>query len=196
MQIKSGQAQVLSSNNLRVQFIGMSAADAALLAPGQAFKFQGESLLFFTIASVISSVPATAEVELTSAYNGAVPDDTPTNYLISRDFTPNHALFELSPGDVDIRDLITQSFRIIDALLGGGGGGGLTASGTATVTAGAVTKTVTGTFPAGGTYKVFVTPHWNTTVWVQPASKATGQFILNFGTPAPTGDSAVDWGVV
>jgi len=40
-------------------------------------------------------------------------------------------------------------------------------------------------------YAVYVTPQWNTSVWVTGKTK-TG-FTINFGTAAPTGGSALDW---
>ena len=38
---------------------------------------------------------------------------------------------------------------------------------------------------------VYVTPQWNTTVWI--TGKTTTGFTINFGTAAPTGGSALDW---
>ena len=40
-------------------------------------------------------------------------------------------------------------------------------------------------------YAVYVTPQWNTSVWV--TNKTTTGFTINFGTAAPTGGSYVDW---
>ena len=40
-------------------------------------------------------------------------------------------------------------------------------------------------------YAVYVTPQWNTSVWV--TGKTTTGFTINFGTAAPTGGSYVDW---
>ncbi|MEM3618233.1 MAG: hypothetical protein QXK47_04065 [Candidatus Bathyarchaeia archaeon] len=40
-------------------------------------------------------------------------------------------------------------------------------------------------------YLVFVTPQWNTTVWI--TDKKTTGFTINFGTAAPAGGSALDW---
>lgn len=198
MQIKSpenGMAKVLASNHRRVQFQSMTAAAAALLATGQAFKFAGETSLFFTISSVISvSAP---EVELSVDYNGAVPFDTLANYQVWRDRTPNFDLFEFGPGDADIRDGLTENFRIIDSEMGGGGGGGggFDKFGISSVTADAVTKTVTppsGSFPSGS-YKVWITPNWNTTFFY--SGRTTSQFVVTFGTPAPA-SAEITWGVL
>jgi hypothetical protein len=117
-QIRTGQAKVLSSNLRRVEFSSaMTLEDAARLESGQAFKFQGETLLFFTVASVISVVPPVV-IELVSNYNGSKPLDVFANYQVWTDFTPSLGLFELGPGDVDIRDAFTQNMRILDAVLG------------------------------------------------------------------------------
>jgi len=40
-------------------------------------------------------------------------------------------------------------------------------------------------------YAVYVTPQWNTSVWI--TGKSTTGFTINFGTAAPTGGSALDW---
>jgi len=40
-------------------------------------------------------------------------------------------------------------------------------------------------------YGVLVTPAWNTNCWV--TGKTTTDFTVNFGTPAPTGGSYIDW---
>ena len=40
-------------------------------------------------------------------------------------------------------------------------------------------------------YAVYVTPQWNTSVWI--TGKTTTGFTINFGTAAPTGGSALDW---
>jgi len=60
------------------------------------------------------------------------------------------------------------------------------------VAAGATSLAVTlsGALPSTN-YAVYVTPQWNTSVWVT-GKTATG-FTINFGTAAPTGGSYVDW---
>jgi hypothetical protein len=193
MQIKSGTAKVLSANHRRVQVSGMTAADAALLATPLQFQFQGETGLYFTVASVISVV--SPEVELTADYNGANPFDGFFAYELWRDFTPTRGLRLFGANDSDLRDGLNYNSSIIDPLLGGGGGSGLFASGVASVTTDAVSKTVTGTFPAGGAYVVLVTPNWLTSYRVRPGSKSTTQFIVDFGVPAPA-SADLSWGVV
>lgn len=194
MQIRSGQAKVTAADHRIVELVGISLSDAALLAAGQAFQFAGESLLHYTIDSVLSFV-VPVRVHLLNLYAGAVPFDTLTDYVIWKDFTPNHGYYETAPSDVNFRDAITLNARLDDVLVGTGGGG-MSASGVAAVTAATVTKTVTGTFPAGGNYVVLATPNWMTTVRVRPASKTTGQFILDFTLEAPAGGGEVNWGVV
>lgn len=203
MQILSGTAKVLSSNHRRVQFAGQAAADSALLAAGQLFKFQGSPnfLIWHTIGSVISLTP-TVEIELTADYNPTgtqVAYDTFAAYVVAKDFTVLLGLHEFFGNDVDIRDMLTRNFRILDAAVGAGGGGGgggaFMAKGTASVTAGAVEKTITGTFPAGGTYLPFITPDWLTTIRLRPGSRSTTQFIVDLSVPAPTGGGNLFWGV-
>ena len=60
------------------------------------------------------------------------------------------------------------------------------------VAAGATSLAVT--FPVtlpNTNYAVYVTPQWNTSVWI--TGKTTTGFTINFGTAAPTGGSALDW---
>ena len=60
------------------------------------------------------------------------------------------------------------------------------------VAAGATSLAVT--FPVtlpNTNYAVYVTPQWNTSVWI--IGKTTTGFTINFGTAAPTGGSYVDW---
>src|SRR5687768_474730 len=186
-------AKVLGSNHRRIVISGMDPAEAAQMASAQAFHFVGDTGLFFTIASVISV--STPEVELVSDYNGAVAFDNFASYLIWGGFTPNFGLMEFAPNDVDIRDGMTRNFRIIDAeMTGGGGGGALTASGTISVTAAAVSKTITGTFPTPP-YVALVTPNWLTGYSVRPGSKSTTQFIVDLSVPAPA-SAELDWAVV
>ncbi len=110
-QLKTGQARVPSSNTLRVQFTGVT---TATMAAGQLWKFQGESL-WYVIASIISS----SEIQLTANYGGAKALNTYADYAVVVDYTPNVDLPELSPGDVDIRDVYTRAMRTIDGLLAG-----------------------------------------------------------------------------
>jgi len=55
----------------------------------------------------------------------------------------------------------------------------------------AVTLPVTLPPSIGTNYAVYVTPQWNTSVWI--TGKTTTGFTINFGTAAPTGGSYVDW---
>jgi len=60
------------------------------------------------------------------------------------------------------------------------------------VAAGATSLAVTlSTALPSTNYAVYVTPQWNTSVWV--TGKSTTGFTINFGTAAPTGGSYVDW---
>lgn len=66
-------------------------------------------------------------------------------------------------------------------------------SDTETVSAGSSSVTITGTFVED--YVAGLIPSWNTTVWIDPTSKTTAQFVAQFGTP-PIADSDVDWGTL
>ena len=60
------------------------------------------------------------------------------------------------------------------------------------VAAGATSLAVTlSTTLPNTNYAVYVTPQWNTSVWV--TGKTTTGFTINFVTAAPTGGSYVDW---
>ena len=58
-------------------------------------------------------------------------------------------------------------------------------AGTASLSAGGASATVTGTFPAGGAYQVAITTAWLTQVAI--TGKTATQFVVTFGTPAPSG---------
>lgn len=191
MQIRSGQAMVTVGAPNRITFSGMAPSDAGLLAPGQLFKFAGETTTgLFTVASVVSVTP-TVVIELIDDYSGSIEAGVLSSYLIARDFTPLHGLPELSPGDADIRDIYTHAMRIIDTTLLRA----IIASGLASVTTSATSHTVTGAFPTPP-YGVLATPSWLTTLRVRAdTSKTTTQFVLDFGTAAPAG-AAVTWAVL
>jgi hypothetical protein len=81
---------------------------------GKLFKFQGESAWF-----QIASVQDDKHFALSSGYTGLKALDTALPYLVGVDFTANLGLPELSPGDVDIRDVFTRLARQVDSLLAG-----------------------------------------------------------------------------
>lgn len=110
MQYRVGQARVLGSNHNQVELSGGAATDGAWV--GKVFKFLGESVLF-QIASIVDGTHFT----LSTDYTGAKAFDQDFPYLIALDFTPDWGIPELSPGDVDIRDIVTRAMRVIDAKL-------------------------------------------------------------------------------
>ena len=72
------------------------------------------------------------------------------------------------------------------------------AIGTDSVSTGAYSHAVAfgGLGPApSGSYKVTLTPSWNTTYWFEPGSKSTTGFTVNFNVPAPAG-ATLDWSAV
>jgi hypothetical protein len=78
------------------------------------FKFQGEAV-FFPIAAVVDDTHFT----LSGAYTGLKALGSPFPYLVAVDFTTELGLPELSPGDVDIRDIYTRAVRQLDSYLAG-----------------------------------------------------------------------------
>ena len=69
--------------------------------------------------------------------------------------------------------------------------------GTETITGGVASQGVTFTGTVTTTYTITqLTPSWNTTVFVDPASKLTTGFTVQFGTPAPPAGGSLDWGIL
>ena len=67
---------------------------------------------------------------------------------------------------------------------------------TAAISSGAESATISLPVNApNASYLLTLKPNWNTTVWWEPGSKTTSQFVVNFGTPAPAGAS-LDWSAV
>jgi hypothetical protein len=201
MQILTGTAKWATGAPGTIIFTGIDPADAAALATGQEFRFQaaGDEHLYFVVASVVSAVPPVS-VTITPNYNGSVPADTDSAYSITRDFTPNRGYPEIGARDVQIRELMTRFARMADLDIqdlydsggGGGGGGGLYAEAVLSVTQDAITRTITAanmgeaSFPTPP-YPTWITPSWPTLCWVVGADKTTGQFVVRFNQPAPSG---------
>lgn len=192
MQIHSGQASVSLTNPRQIELVGITANDATLLAPGHLFKFAGETTtaLFHTVAQILIATPPVL-IELIDDYSGSHVAGVPADYLIVRDFTPIHALPELGPADVDIRDVYTAAMRLIDPALTAS----VLVSGITAVTLAATAQQVIGTFPTPP-YGVLVTPNWLTTVRVRSdATKSANQFFVDFGTAAPA-SAEIAWAVL
>lgn len=64
---------------------------------------------------------------------------------------------------------------------------------TVTVAGGSLSATITGSFTAP--YAAGVTPSWNTTVFMDQASKTAIQFVVQFGTAPGVNGADADWGV-
>lgn len=74
---------------------------------GDLFKKSGENAWY-----TVSAVNSATNLSITPAY--AQSNASNTDYIISRDFTPNFNLAEMSAGDLDFQDAYTRSMRIID----------------------------------------------------------------------------------
>lgn len=89
---------------------------------GDLFRFQADDPNWYQVSGIVSA----QSFSLSAPYTGGKAFDTFFDYVVTRDFTPNLGIPELSPGDVDIRDVYTFSMRLLDALIGPIGGGGPT----------------------------------------------------------------------
>lgn len=65
----------------------------------------------------MASVTGPQTFTLTAPYSGSKTPGVFYDYLVLRDFTANHGLAEMSPGDVDIRDIFTYNMRKIDEIM-------------------------------------------------------------------------------
>ena len=107
-QYSQGAVSVTKNSNI---ITGTNTSWIGNVLIGNSFKVKGESSIYN-----IASVDSDTQLTLTAPYEG----ETATNvaYLITRDFTPNFGLYEISAGDVDWTYNLTQgTIRKIDSLL-------------------------------------------------------------------------------
>lgn len=123
-QYKDGNAEVLSGTPTQV--VLDTGTTSGNIQAGDLFRFQGDSPSWYQVASVLDAQNFT----LTAPYAGDKAFDTFFEYVVTRDFTPNLGIPELSPGDVDIRDVYTFAMRLIDSIVGPPGGADGLPSGT------------------------------------------------------------------
>lgn len=76
---------------------------------GNLFKKRGEPV-YYTVASVVNGTT----LQLSSKYAGT--SGTGISFLITRDFSPNLNLPEMSSGDQDFADIYTRAIRRMDSL--------------------------------------------------------------------------------
>ena len=108
-QYKTGTATVVNNS---VTVTGIGTAFVANVAVGNTFKVTGENAIY-QIASVLDDTHLT----LSPAYAGSTQSSVA--YQITRDFTPNLGLSEISSGDVDWAYNLTQGvIRKFDTIAG------------------------------------------------------------------------------
>ena len=83
---------------------------------GDYFKKQGENAWY-----QVTSVNLATNINISPAY--AAASVAGVSYLISRDFTPNYSIPEITGGDYDWHDVYTRAMRKIDTQLAIGVGG-------------------------------------------------------------------------
>ena len=116
-QYKDGNAQIaVGAPTIVVLDTGITTNN---IQAGDLFRFQSDDANWYQVASIVNA----QSFALSAPYTGTKAFDTFFEYVVTRDFTPNLGLPELSPGDVDIRDVYTFTMRLLDALIGPLGGG-------------------------------------------------------------------------
>ena len=95
--------------NASTQVVGASCdwLTANAVQVGDMFKKTGENA-WYNVTAVINAT----RISISPAYGGSNASAVP--YAITRDFTPNIALPEVSAGDLDWQDSYTRAVRIID----------------------------------------------------------------------------------
>jgi len=92
---------------------------ASAVRVGNLFKKSQENAYY-----QITSVNTATNINISPPY--AAVNASTVEYAISRDFTPNYNLVEITAGDLDWNDAYTRSMRIIDNQMYVGTGGGST----------------------------------------------------------------------
>lgn len=109
-QYKTG---TISVTNGSATVTGSGTAWSTNAQAGNTFKIKGESVIY-TVASVNS------DTSITLSANYAGSTGSGKEYIIGRDFTTNHGLTEINPGDVDWPTHLTEGvIRKLDTLLAG-----------------------------------------------------------------------------
>ncbi|MBI4637673.1 MAG: hypothetical protein HY727_15150 [Candidatus Rokubacteria bacterium] len=96
---------------------GVTTGNISVTTPAQLFKFVGDSSWYN-----VSAVPSASEFQLSAVWTGSTttfPLDTPTSYVVEKDFTTNLGLPEMSAGDADFWSVYTTALRDLDGLIGG-----------------------------------------------------------------------------
>jgi hypothetical protein len=103
-QYKTGSVKVVSGE---AAVVGTGTLWAANVEVADSFKMKSESVIY-----QVGIVTDDTHISLSTLYNGTTRSGE--QYQITRDFTPNLKLPEVSPGDIDWPDNVTKALRTID----------------------------------------------------------------------------------
>ena len=107
------KAYTVNVTNGSITVTGDLTAFLTNVSPGDSFLVAGE-LVTYAVAAVVSDTQLT----LASPYQGDTA--SAVAYRISRDFTPNYNLAELSKGDADWPVILTvETIRKLDSIIAG-----------------------------------------------------------------------------
>lgn len=106
-QYKDGSVAVTNGS---ATVTGTSTLFSANVAVGDSFKLEGENATYN-----ITAVGSNTSITISPVYAGATASGNA--YVISKDFTPIHSMYEPNGGDVDWPFLLTTALRHIDSYL-------------------------------------------------------------------------------
>ncbi len=103
-QYRTGSVKVVSGE---AAVVGTGTLWAANVEAADLFKMKNESVIY-----QVGTVTDDTHISLSTLYNGTTRSGE--QYQVTRDFTPNLKLPEVSPGDIDWPDNVTKALRKID----------------------------------------------------------------------------------
>lgn len=116
MQIKTG---VVTVENQSPVVVGQGTQWLEQVLPGALFKVRGVPGIY-----EVGAVQTDTQLQLTAPFVG--PTAQSVEYLIAIDFTSNIGLPEICTGDIEVPDIITRAFRLLDEAVVQGGSGSVT----------------------------------------------------------------------
>lgn len=81
------------------------------VSAGDLFIVRSANNVVYQVGGLVSNT----QITLTAPYAG--PSANGEDYVIARDFTPNHNIPTISKGDLETAAILTRAFTIIDGLL-------------------------------------------------------------------------------
>jgi hypothetical protein len=105
----------LTQNSATVYGASCDWLTASAVRVGNLFKNAGENAWY-----QVTSVNTATTLNISPSYAGE--NASATDYIITRDFTPNFDLVEITSGDLDWNDAYTRTMRIIDNQMYAGSG--------------------------------------------------------------------------